>query len=384
MEISKVITILNHIFEQKTYHETLNEEDYKILRDNQLSGSIYPLIKDQKDIYTGFQEDYYRYIQRDAIHMQLIDELRNIFNDHQIDFIFLKGSFLKTIYPHSYMRVMGDIDILVRPDKMNDIHKILEENQFKNWTNSTNHDCFVKHKVNVEIHPKLDSEFSDAYKDLFYKPWDYAVKVKNNEYHLINEYRFFYQLYHMIKHLYSSGVGLRTFIDLALLVNQMNLSSKEYKDIYNQFPKKDFVHFILCLLQTIFTKLRLLDISDCDKMNLNTLNAFLIYMIHSGTHGIGEDHNLFIGGMASSHKKKEWIVLTKTKFLFSKAFLPFSLMKGSYRYLNKYPFLLPVAYLQRIFKLLFKKSSRRKLKRLTANKEDIQNVEKLFIDIGLK
>jgi hypothetical protein len=119
-------------------------------------------------------------------------------------------------------------------------------------------------------------------------------------------------------------------------------------------------------------------------MNESTLIQFLTYIIHSGTHGIGEDHNLFIGGMASSHKKKEWIVFTKIKFLFSKTFLPFNLMKGLYKYLDKYPFLLPWAYLQRIFKLLFKKSSRRKLKRMTANKEDIENVEKLFIDIGIK
>jgi hypothetical protein len=384
MEVNKIITILNHILEQKPYQENLTEEDYRILRANQLSGSIYPLIKDQKDIFKGFQEDYYRYIQRDEIHMQLIEEIRNIFNDHQIDFIFLKGSFLKTIYPHSYMRAMGDIDILVRPDKMDDIHKILEEHQFKNWTNSTNHDCFVKHKVNVEIHPKLDSEFSDEYKDLFLKPWEYAKILDIHEYHLNNEYRFFFQIYHMIKHLYSSGVGLRTFIDLVLLVDQLDAKSNDYMDLFELFPKKDFVIFIQCLLQKIFTNFRWSKGLKCDKINQNTLITFLNYITHSGTHGIGDDHNLFIGGMASSHKKKEWIVFTKIKFLFSKAFLPFSLMKGSYRYLNKYPFLLPVAYLQRIFKLLFKKSSRRKLKRMTANKDDIQYVEKLFIDIGLK
>lgn len=384
MDVNKAMALLNHIIKQEKISEPLTQADYKILRANQLSGTIYPLIKDQENLYKGFKEDYFRYIQRDEIQVQLIKEINGIFNQHQIDHIFLKGSYLKTLYPHSFMRVMGDIDILVRPESMDKVHKVLEDHHFKNWHNSSNHDCFMKDKINVEIHPKLDSEFSKDYNDLFLKPWVYASIKDAHRYHLSDSYRFYYQLYHMIKHLYHSGVGLRTFIDLYYLLNTPSFHKEVYEEIYDKFPKKDFVNFIQCLVKRYFTNIGLFEKELCGKINQNQINEFITYVIHSGTHGIGEDHNLFIGGMASKHGKNEFIIWTKIKFLFSKAFLPFKAMKGMYRYLRKYPFLLPLAYIQRIFSLLFRKSSRRKLKRMSANKEDIQYVEKLFIDIGIK
>jgi hypothetical protein len=316
--------------------------------------------------------------------MQLIEEVRNIFNVASIDFIFLKGAFLKTLYPKTYMRVMGDIDILVRPESMEKVHQVLEANNFNNWSNSTNHDCFMKNKINIEIHPKLDSDISDEYGDLFLKPWTYASKKNNHEYHLDLEYRFFYQLYHMIKHLYHSGVGLRTLVDLYFILKDIDLNSKKYQEIYLLFPKKDFVTFIVSIIYDIFTNLRLLDMQSYDKIYTNLQKQFVEYIINSGMHGIGDEHNLFIGGMATSHSKKEIIIFTKIKFLFSKTFLKLHTMKGFYPYLKKYPFLLPVAYLQRIFKLLFKKSSRHKLTRLSANKNDIKYVEDLFENIGIK
>jgi hypothetical protein len=381
--MEKIYKLLNHLVNEESIQEDLNE-DYRMLRANQISGSLYPLLKDQEDLNHGFKSDYYQYIRHDEIQMQLIEEVRNIFNVASIDFIFLKGSFLKTLYPKTYMRVMGDIDILVRPESMDKVHKVLEANNFNNWSNSTNHDCFMKNKINIEIHPKLDSDISDEYGDLFLKPWSYARSKDKHEYLLDIEYRFFYQLYHMIKHLYHSGVGLRTLVDLYYLLKNIDINSKKYQDIYHIFPKKEFVNFIISIIYNIFTDLRLLDNKTYDKINENLRNKFVEYIIHSGMHGIGDEHNLFIGGMASSHSKKELIIFTKIKFLFSKTFLKFETMKGFYPYLKKYPFLLPVAYLQRIFKLLFKKSSRHKLTRLSANKNDIKYVEDLFENIGIK
>lgn len=384
MDAKKSTDILRVLYFQEPYKDILTKEDYLVLRANQLSGSLYPMIKEQNHLYKGFKEDYYRYIQRDEIQRQLLDDLRRVFNENQIDFVFLKGSFLKNLYPFSFMRAMGDIDLLIRGEEMDHVHDVLEKNGYHNWNNSTNHDCFMKSGINVEVHPKLDSEISDDYKDLFMTAWLYAEHKEKHEYELQIEYRFFYQLYHMIKHLYHSGVGLRTFIDLQLILEGIDKSSQRYVKIYNQFPKKKFVNFIRSILEQMFTKNTLSNDSNYDKINLIKTNKFINYIIQSGTHGIGEQHNLFIGGMASSHHKKEWVVWTKIKFLLSKTFLSFNQMKGLYSYLNKYPILLPFAYLQRIFKLLFKKSARQKLTRLQAKKEEIEFVEELFIDIGIK
>lgn len=372
----KIIDVILTSFHQKKFNYDLSEQDYRILRANQLSGLIYSSIKDhlpQKE----FQMDYYQYIKVDEAQKQLIEELTMIFNVSGIDFVFLKGSFLKTLYPYSYMRPMGDIDVLIRPESLKQVHQVLQEHQFKLWIESTNHDCFLKNKINVEIHPKLDSDFSPDYGDLFLKPWTYAKQKNQHQYELEIEYRFFYQCYHMIKHLYHSGVGFRTLIDLHLLLKLIDREGKVFKDIYHLFPKKDFIDFIIQLNDEIFKKQK----TDIDQ---ELKDDFIHYLLTSGTHGIGDDFNLFIGGMATEHHDKGWIVWTKFKFLLSKVFLNFNQMKGSYPYLKKLPFLLPFAYVQRIFRLIFKKRSRAKLKRMNAKKEEIEYVDQLFTRIGIK
>ncbi|MGM0496224.1 MAG: nucleotidyltransferase domain-containing protein [Bacillota bacterium] len=386
--VQRNIELVKASLDNSTFQEELTIEDYYVARANHISGMVFKTIdktNQNEKVYKLFQEDYYQYIRKDEIQQLQINELRKIFNDNNIDFIFLKGSYLKQLYPETYMRSMGDIDILVRKEKMKEIHEILSQYNYKNWNNSTNHDCFVKDKVNVEIHPKLDSEFSDEYKDLFFKPWEYVKKINKNEYQLLPEYNFFYQLYHMIKHLYHSGVGFRTIVDIYLFLkhNHKNFNENTYSIIYNAFPKKEFVQNIISLVNNLFQENLLFEYIKNDKIKQNVMQNFISYLFASGIHGIAEGHNLFIGGMASQNKSNRFILITKFKFLFSKTFLSYNLMRGLYPYLNKYKFLLPIAWLQRLFKLIFKKSSRRKLKRFSANKSQILEVENLFKNIGI-
>ncbi|MFW5794490.1 MAG: nucleotidyltransferase family protein [Bacillota bacterium] len=387
-EFQKNIELVRASLQNKIFQTKLTIEDYKISRANHISGMVFKALDKTMQIdkvYKLFQEDYYQYIRKDEIQQQLLKEISEIFNSEKIDFVFLKGSYLKTIYPYSYMRSMGDIDILVHKEDMEKVHKILEKSNFKNWSNSTNHDCFIKANINVEIHPKLDSDFSKEYKDLFLKPWNYTEKIKGNEYQLLPEYNFFYQLYHMIKHLYSSGVGFRTIVDLYILLkeNKINFNNDRFREIYNIFPNKEFTKNIILIINNIFSENLLSGFLKNVKIKQNVAQNFVSYLFVSGIHGIGEEHNLFIGGMAKENKSSKFIFITKVKYLLSKTFLSYNQMKGLYPYLNKFKFLLPIAWLQRLFKLLFKKRSRRKLKRFKANNQEILEVENLFKNIGI-
>ncbi|MCF7924722.1 MAG: nucleotidyltransferase family protein [Candidatus Izimaplasma sp.] len=386
--VQRNIDLVKASLQNSTFKEELTSEDYYVAKANHISGMVFKAIdkKNQNEkVYKLFQEDYYQYIRKDEIQQQSLKELRKVFNDNNIDYIFLKGSYLKQLYPETYMRSMGDIDILVRKEKMKEIHEILSQYNYKNWNNSTNHDCFFKDKVNIEIHPKLDSEFSDEFKDLFFKPWEYVKKINKNEYQLLPEYNLFYQLYHMIKHLYHSGVGFRTIVDIYIFLkhNQNNFSKDIYNMIYNDFPNKEFTQNILLIINEVFQDNLLFGYLRNDKIRQNVMRNFIGYLFASGVHGIAEDHNLFIGGMAKQSKSNRFILITKIKFLFSKTFLSYNLMRGLYPYLNKYKFLLPIAWLQRLFKLIFKKSSRRKLKRFSASRSQITEVENLFENIGI-
>jgi hypothetical protein len=382
----KLINLVNNSIKNITYDIPLTMDDFLLMRYNQLSGISYPVLKNQnEEVLEKFRKEHFLYIKQDETQKRIINDLKDIFNNNKIDFVFLKGSYLKTIYPHSYMRIMGDIDVLVRPDKMNEIHKILKENGYRNWSNSTNHDCFYKERINVEIHPKLDSEFENGYEELFLEPWKYTKHLENCEYVLNLEYNFVYQVYHMMKHLYHSGVGYRTIVDFYVFfkANLKSFNLVEYQRLYQLFPKREFLDYIIYLIDSLFSDVDLKKYILNDKMTKNNVDNFINYLFHSGAHGINDEHNLFIGGLANKSKDKKTTIFTKIRFLFGKVFLNLKTMKGMYRYLNKYPIFLPFAWVQRIFRLIFKKNSRSKLESLKIKNQEIDKVKQLFDEIGI-
>jgi hypothetical protein len=382
----QLIDVINHSVHQKEYHQKLNEDDFMTLRYNQLSGICYPILKNQdQNVMEKFKYEYFLYVKRHEAQMTLIHEIRHLFNEHQIDFVFLKGSFLKTIYPYPYMRVMGDIDVLIKDVDMDLAHQVLKDHGYRNWSNSINHDCFAKSRINVEIHPKLDSNFDQAYQPLFLNAWDHVNHHQDHEYMLHIEYNLFYQIYHMIKHLYHSGVGYRSIVDLYIFLKkyQNEFDLDRYKFLYDLFPKKDFINYILHVMQSLYKELNIEKfIINKDPLS-KPIEPFINYLFKSGTHGVSKEHQMFIGQIAHKKKDHESNMRFKFKFLLSKVFLNLDTMRGTYKYLNRFPFLLPFAWIQRMFRLLFRKQSRKKLKYLSVDNQEILMVKKLFTDVGI-
>jgi hypothetical protein len=384
----KIIDLVNNSLKGEINEESFTEIEFKVIQANQLSGLVFKSLDKEKikeETFKKFQTDYYLYIRVDEIQTQLIEQLRMLFNQEKIPFIFLKGSFIKNLYPHTFMRSMGDIDILVKKEDMKRIHEVLENKGYRNWTNSVSHDCFVKSSVNVEVHPMLDSDIEGDFEDLFLNPWEYAVNYSEEEFHLGLEYNFFYQIYHMTKHLYRSGVGYRTLVDLYLYLKiyERDFSKDRFFEIYDKYPLKSFVNNIIYIINNLFS---------CKLLNEYQLNAtitteyqekFINYIFVSGMHGTGEEFNHYMGEMANQRKKSKSILMMKFKLILTKVFPKYELMKAIYPYLIKYPFLLPFAWVSRFFKLLFTRRSKDKLKRFYAHSEEIEGVEDIFKNIGI-
>ncbi len=387
----QTISLVKNSLAMEKHPLRVDREIYNVCKENGILGFVYPALSESlvdKETFSLFKEEYYQYIKKDERQISVLEELREIFNSNNIDFVFLKGSFLKSIYPKSFMRSMGDIDLLIRPDMMEKAHRVLEEHGYKNWITSTNHDCFIKYaNINVEVHPKLDSEFSSEYRVLFEKPWENVVHYNLNEYHLNIEYNLFYQLYHMIKHLYSSGVGFRSVIDIYLFCKsyESEFEKEKIEDYLRLFPKKQFFYNIFTYINEIFSVELLKKFSQNGKMQKVQIEEFTKFLFVSGIHGIGKNHNLFIGGIANNAKNSKNVLFGKIKYLLSKVFLSYSQMKGIYPVLERVKVLLPIMWLVRIFSLLFMKrrNTFRKLKRFSIKKEEVEKIEKLFDNIGI-
>ncbi|MDD3124095.1 MAG: nucleotidyltransferase family protein [Candidatus Izemoplasmatales bacterium] len=384
--------IIKKTLRNELYDGELSKELYILAKENGLSGMVYKTLQplnDEQNVLPLFKRDYYEYVRTDTLQSKTIEEVRQIFSASYIDHIFLKGSFLKNIYPETYMRSMGDIDILVKRDKMRLVHQILDEYKYINWSNSSAHDCFYKgRKIFLEIHPKLDSEFDPKYSLLFENGWEETTKTASYEYEFKPMFHLAYLLYHMIKHLSSAGIGLRNILDIGLFVQkyETNLPSKLLHDYLDKFHIDTFFLNIIYLAISYFNFKYQEDYLADYQVDAEFTKNITSFILKSGVHGQGKENNPFLSGMTRTTLSENNIKKGKFIYILSKLFPPYRMMRGGdYAYIDKFPILLPISWVHRAFKLIFKKpkNTMTKLKKLKIDDNEVLHLEKLFEKLGL-
>jgi len=372
------------------YTEPVSRETYAHAMENGLSGMFYPILDKEliePKVYARLQSDYYEYLKRDTLQLNAIEDVHQLFKDNGIEHVFLKGSFLKYKYPETYMRSMGDIDILVHPESMEWVHKILPENGFSNWLNSAAHDCFQKGEdLFLEIHPKLDSEIDDLYSPMLEGTWEHVV-TNNGSSEFEPQFQLAYLLYHMIKHLSTSGIGIRNILDIGLYIQSIQSENQATPllEVLEGYHLKKFFQNVLYLSKMYFG-LQINDsYFDSFQMDSEFYEEITRFIVVSGVHGSGKEHNPYLSGMSKSALKEQNLESGKKKYLLKTFFPPYRTMKGMYHYLDKCPIFLPIAWLQRAFRLMFKKtkSTVQKIKMLKIDDESVKKVEDLYQKLGL-
>ena len=387
--IYQLFDVVQHTLKNTPYDQAIYDEPSfcKLAHENGLSGMIFSTLSKQslsKPCYDLFKKDFYAYHANDIKQLELIEKLKDIFNEAKIKHVFLKGVHLKKVYPASYMRAMYDIDLLIDEAKFKFVKPLLHKNGFKLKVTSEAHDNYQHESgVIIEVHPKLTTTFNQTQEKFFDKAWDYANQDNHYTYTFNYAFELVYLLHHMAKHFYGSGVGLRSILDIGLYIETYKDSIKLDKlSLYlKQTEYTKFFQTILYLNNEYF-KLNPLPLVlkdyQLDKVYYDRLTNTIIT---SGIHGTGANNNQFIGRVASHKLRNE----TRFTLLRRIIFPSYKTMIGSYPCLRKLPFLLPIAYILRLFKLsiLQAKMSFRKLKQLSRSHDDADQTAKLYKEIGL-
>ena len=211
-EQNLILTILrDHVNGLKTNIEDAESVDwervYTLAQSQQLSAIVYAQTK--KD---SFERAYLFQISRSV----RMDAQLHCF-EHLMDgleYFFIKGACLKDCYPISQLRSMGDVDVVIHSEDREAVHHRLIEAGFvfqKAWEEEW---VYEKDDIIYEIHDRLvvSREGNKAHDDFAMRVWDY---VNDNE--LNWNYHFIYVLTHLRKHLLGHGVGLRQFMDIAVM-----------------------------------------------------------------------------------------------------------------------------------------------------------------------
>ena len=388
--LEQVLSITQCALNRTKYDLPITDEQafYRMVYDNGLAAIAFSALNPSlvsSHIYDRLKKVFYAFVKRDQEQLDLKEKLINIFNRNHIDFVFLKGIELKKIYPESYMRGMGDIDILIKSNQLQDTHKALESMGITCKSRSKQHDVFEsKEGLMIEIHPTLYKDFNEKFEKVFNNAWDYSIQQENRRYQFSHEFEVVYLLYHLAKHLDSSGIGLRSVLDIGLYIKTYEQKMDD-NHLDELLTKSDMHQFYVCMVELnrkLFGFEYHKTINQGHSIEQEVLDKLTDYIVKSGVHGLGKEFNPFEARAASYQMKNK----SKTKMIFDIIFPSFEHMKGMYPNLLKVPIFLPLAWGIRWFKLLFRKrkSSIRKIKKLNIENDRIEAHKELFEKIGLK
>lgn len=278
----------------------------------------------------------------------------------------VKGIVCRQLYPNPDYRSSGDEDMLIDPSWFVSCHEAMQEYGMEAFMDEerlmTEYEVPYGKKgspISIELHKSLFPQESDAYGELnqfFVDVHETAVpievqgtKIKTLNYadHL------FYLICHAFKHFLHSGFGIRQVCDIIMFANAYG----EMVDWHNILTKcqKISAHKFAAALFKIGKKYLVFDeekagyIDEWKKIDVDE-NALLEDLLMSGIFGdsdMSRKHSSTItlnAVTAQKEGKKAKTNIVKTIFPNLKS------MKSKYSYLEKYPYLLPVAWGQRILK----------------------------------
>lgn len=285
----------------------------------------------------------------DANRTYELENLKQDFETNGIDYILLKGSITKHLYPDTAMRVMSDIDIFYRNASTDVIVSILSKNGFQITKREPKEVAFFKtiNEIKVEMQTQLIDEGYELWFEYLKNIWNKSIQAGNtHEYKMTDEDFYIYHILHMAKHFKNGGIGLIHVLDVWILINTYSNMNYEYVKHELQYLGLDiFENNLRMLVNNWFGNY------EPDQDTTVTLELLGTYLFSGGAFGLKSQRevNAVVG---RNDKNFSWR---------KKIFPNMNIMIDYYgSTIKKHPYLLPLYWIRLNFKRLF--IDRKKLK----------------------
>ena len=273
----------------------------------------------------------------------------------------LKGTIFKNYYPKSYQREMKDVDILCNSKHRKDIKDLMVTFGFSVISfNELNDDIYhLSSYYNFEIHFELfgiqpDKRFHEYYKNISNR----LIENEPYKYQFKKEDFYIYSILHTFKHYIGSGVGVRYLLDTYLFLKntEQDISWDYILEELKKLGIESFEKNHRLLAQKVFS------MHPLTKEDQILLEPYLLY----GTHGTYEH---LIKNYISKNEKKSLIYYFKKRLFPNKDDLP-----NNYSFFREHTLFLPILWIYRPFKALYKSPSLiiKEIRTLWKIKENLQ------------
>ena len=345
---------------------------YKLCVRNAVQGILYLAVQSgavtlSAENEVKLQKSYMAILAREATQQEEIEYIRNAFNEENIEFMFLKGTHLKSLYPVPEMRFMVDMDILVKEKSMEKGGELILARGFTQEMNNGKDIVLVKKPfLTIELHKML---FVEDYfmHDYFKGVWNRVEKVSSCEYKMPISDLYVYTLAHLAEHYLEAGSCFRPLMDLYLM--EKTHTELDFDYINKQFEIIGIDKFAIKIRQLYKSAFDDAEYND----DLITIENYIVF-------GAPVKNASEVSKVAITKKSKS------QRFMES-AFPNLKHMKLKYSILKKAPFLLPFFWVVRFFEFVFlKKGSieQKQAKISNVDQESTDIMREIFEKSGLK
>ena len=226
-----------------------DELDCKALIEETKKQTVFPccysLIKDKGD--AAHDKTFSQIIAKNIRVEYAHNEIHRVLSDNNIPYVILKGVASASYYKEPMLRMMGDVDVLVRPEDIAKADKLLNSIGFVTTDNIDGDDMHIGYKrkdgISCELHRKIGWAPNSSVGDTVNKYLD-DIFEKSVEYKMSNGscivpcdfHHGLILLLHTATHLTHEGVGLRHLCDWAVFVN--DFSNDEFVTLFEK-PLKE-------------------------------------------------------------------------------------------------------------------------------------------------
>jgi len=296
----------------------------------------------QSELYIRWREEYLFHVLDHSISLYKTFEILKELELKKIEFIILKGPVVNELYRNSKTRIMNDIDILINRSDLEYVDNFFIKKSFTLIDKSDkDYVYYNSNYTKIEVHYSLFHK--KHYTDFeWFQRHCFNTKVRKNNlpgYVLSEENSYIYLMLHASKHIYSTGIGLRSLYDIGAYYR---LHSLKFNSIYvcetlKYFKKHIISEYILYLGNYLFRFNNQVSI----EIKCSVAMELLEMINESGAYGHRGEHQIDMIYINNLRKKN--VTYTKIKLFF----LPLDDMRKRFGILNKYPFLLPIYWIKR-------------------------------------
>ncbi len=344
---------------------------YKLCVRNAVQGILYLAVQSgavtlSAENEVKLQKSYMAILAREATQQEEIEYIRNAFNEENIEFMFLKGTHLKSLYPVPEMRFMVDMDILVKEKSMEKGGELILARGFTQEMNNGKDIVLVKKPfLTIELHKML---FVEDYfmHDYFISVWDRVEKISEYEHKMPINDLYVYTLAHLAEHYLEAGSCFRPLMDLYLM--EKAYTELDFDYINKQFERIGIDKFALKIRQLYKYAFDNAEYND----DLMTMENYIVF-------GAPVKNANEVSKIVRTHK-------SKSQRLVESAFPNLKHMKLRYPILEKVPFLLPIFWIVRFFEFVFIKKGNLEQKQSTISTIDNKSqdiMKEIFEKSGL-